>query len=186
MAKFGAFNASEENFECYIERLESYFVANDVPDEKRASMLISEIGSNTYKLLKSLIPSPAKPKDRTYEVLKQLLTDHLMPKPLIIAERFKFWGRMQMLDESLQSYAAELRHLSNTCAFPEHFLDQALRDKFVHGIRHAPTQKSLLTKDATLTFAKALESAVAVELADEDGIFCPLKIHVIPRIFTNL
>lgn len=147
MARIGPFKKHEENFECYTERLEAYFTANGMSADKQASVLISEMGAETYTLLKSLIPAPAKPKDKTYEELVTLLSGHFMPKPLIIAERFKFWTRMQGQNENVTSYAAELRRLSNTCEFPQVFLDEALRDKFVHGISHMPTQKNFLTKD---------------------------------------
>ena len=98
-----------------------------------------------------------------------LLSGHFMPKPLIIAECFKFWTRMKDQNENVTNYAAELRHLSNTCEFPQVFLDEALRDKFVHGRSHMPTQKSLLTKDNSLTFQKALETPTAIEMAEGDA-----------------
>ena len=169
MARIGPFKKHEENFECYTERLEAYFTANGVSADKQASVLISEMGAETYTLLKSLIPAPAKPKDKTYEELVTLLSGHFMPKPLIIAERFKFGTRMQDQNENVTNYAAELRRLSNTCEFPQVFLDEALRDKFVHGISHMPTQKNLLTKDNSLTFQKALETATAIEMAEGDA-----------------
>ena len=69
MARIRPFKNHEENFECYTERLEAYFTANGVSADKQASVLISEMGAETYTLLKSLIPAPAKPKDKTYRLL---------------------------------------------------------------------------------------------------------------------
>ena len=132
MARIGPYNKNNESFECYTERLEAYFNANGVSADKQASVLISEMGAETYTLLKSLITPPTKPKDKTYAELITLLSGHFMPKQLVIAERFKFWARMQGQNESVAEYAAALRQLSNTCSFPEVFLDEALRDKFVH------------------------------------------------------
>jgi len=109
MARIGPFkNDGIENFECYTERLEAYFIANNIANDKKAALLISEIGAQTYALLKSLVPSPAKPKDKSYSELVELLSAHLMPKPLIIAERFKFYRRTQLPGESVANYAAEL------------------------------------------------------------------------------
>ena len=167
MSKIGPFDDKNETFDCYIERLECYFVAHDTPNEKKASTLIGEIGRETYKLLRSLIPRPAKPSDKTYDELVTVLANHLSPKPLVIAERFKFYRRTQQHGESVAQFAAELRHLASTCDFGD-FFDEALRDIFVCGLYHAPTQKSLLTKD-NLTFAKALELASAIELAEDDA-----------------
>ena len=167
MARFGEFDKRKETFECYCERLESYFAANDIATGKQASCFISEVGSETYTLLKSLIPPPEKPKDKSYEDLKGVLTAHLSPKPLVIAERYKFYGRCQQPRESVATYAAELQRLASTCDF-NNFLDEALHDKFVCGLSHIPTQKTLLAKD-NLTFAKAKETAIAIELADKDS-----------------
>ena len=75
---------------------------------------------------------------------------------------------MQDQNENVTNYAAELRRLSNTCEFPQVFLYEALRDKFVHGFTHMPTQKRL-TKDNSLTFQKALETATAIEIAEGDA-----------------
>jgi hypothetical protein len=107
--------------------------------------------------------------DKTFAELNTLLSGHLMPKPLLIAERFRFWDKMQEQGETIPEYAAELRRLSNTCEFPTNFFDEALRDKFVHGMSHSPTQKALLTKDNSLTFQKALDTAIAIELAEGDS-----------------
>jgi hypothetical protein len=44
----------------YIERIEQYFLANDVADDKRVPVLLTVIGGKTYSLLRALT-SPDKP-----------------------------------------------------------------------------------------------------------------------------
>ena len=54
---------SQETWSEYIERLELYFVANDVDSaEKNRAILLNASGLGTYKLIRSLA-APAKPSD---------------------------------------------------------------------------------------------------------------------------
>lgn len=68
--------------------------------------------------------------------------------------------------ETVLDYAAELRRLAITCEFGD-FLDDALQDGFVVGLRNEQIQKSLLTEDG-LNMARAVEIAQAKEAASRD------------------
>ena len=37
----------------YVERMEQYFIANDVQDEKKRALFLSAIGGKTYGLIKT-------------------------------------------------------------------------------------------------------------------------------------
>lgn len=52
------------------------------------------MGVKTFNLLRSLT-QPQKPGDKSYDEIVGLLKDHYSPKPLIIAERFRFHKRNQ-------------------------------------------------------------------------------------------
>ncbi|CAC5376810.1 unnamed protein product [Mytilus coruscus] len=92
----------ENNFEEYTERLEEYFLANEIDDDdKKRSIFLTVCGEKTYSLLRNLC-APAKPNTKTFDNLKEVLTDHLRPKPLIIAERYKFHQRKQESHEKLR------------------------------------------------------------------------------------
>ena len=97
----------------------------------------------------------------------KLLKDHLSPKPLIIAERFRFHKRNQREGETVTQYIAELRKLAEFCEFGTN-LNDSLRDRFVCGIRAENIQKCLLS-EAALTLEKALEAAQAMETAAKDA-----------------
>ena len=74
----------------YIERVDEYFIANDVDEErKKTAIFLTLIGQDTYKLLKNLL-APDKANEKTYEELAEVLQGHLQPKPIFIAERYKF------------------------------------------------------------------------------------------------
>ena len=129
-------------------------MANGTAAEKKVPVLLSSIGARTYGLLRSLV-SPAVPRDKTLKELEIVLKNHYEPAPLIIAERFQFHRRNQGVGESIAEYVAELRRLSTRCKFDD-YLEQALRDRLVCGLRNEGTRKRLLS-EADLTSAKALE-----------------------------
>ena len=61
--------------------------------------------------------APEKPASKEYDALIEALRAHLDPKPIIIAERFKFYPRNQREGELIAQYIAELRKLSTHCEF---------------------------------------------------------------------
>ena len=82
-----------------------------------------------------------------------------------MAERFRFHRRSQG-DESITHFAADLRCLSKGCEFGV-FLNDALVDRFVCGIKNECIQRQLL-REVDLTFSRALEIAESMEAAQED------------------
>ena len=137
--KIDEFNPENERISEYLERLQLYFDANDIANAKKVSVLLTLIGSKTYSLLRGQL-APTLPKDKSLKDLEKLLKDHFEPKPLVIAERFRFYKRAQATGESLADYLAELRQLAQTCEFGT-FLNEALRDKYVVGMRSENFQK---------------------------------------------
>ena len=103
------------------------------------------------------------PHEKSYEDPKAVLLVHFRPKPLLTAERFRFYQRNQATGESVHDFLADLRRLAITCEF-EDFLDQALRDRFVCGLRAEGMQKRLLT-EPDLNIARALELDRSIEAA---------------------
>ena len=77
------------------------------------------------------------------------LSQHLDPKPITIAERFKFHKAEQEESESIRQYLAKLQKLAETCEFGG-YREEAIRDRFVCGIRVRSIQRMLLA-EATLT-----------------------------------
>ena len=107
------------------------------------------------------------PKDNGYKDLVAALKTHFEPNPLVIAERFHCYRRSQAVGESVNEYMAELRRLTTHCEFGT-FLDQALRDRLVCGLRQENIQKKLLT-EVDLTLARALELSVGMEAAERNA-----------------
>ncbi|KAK3100621.1 hypothetical protein FSP39_022706 [Pinctada imbricata] len=102
------FDNTSETWDAYEERLEQYFICNEVPNPKKVSVLVTLIGGSTYQLLRNLT-APRKPSEETYDDLVRKLREHLCRKPLVIAERFRFHKREQGGGETVREYIAALR-----------------------------------------------------------------------------
>lgn len=158
-----AFQPQSEKIESYLERVELYMMANNFPDDRKVPALLTLIGGETYQLLRSLV-APALPASKTYADLVKVLKKHFAPTPLVIAERFHFHRRSQNPGETIAEYMAELRRLTTHCEFGD-YLDQALRDRLVCGLRSESIQKRLLS-EADLTLERALTLSQGLEAAD--------------------
>ena len=81
MSKFGCleeFHSDLESVAAYIERVQLYFTANEVKDEKQVPVFFSSVRATTYALLCDL-DSPEKPKDKTLDALFKVLENHYSP-----------------------------------------------------------------------------------------------------------
>ena len=164
--KLSEFHPEAESISAYLERVELFFTANSIADDKKVAVFLSVIGGKTYSLLRDLL-APEKPQDKSLSVLFKKLKEHYEPKPLVIAERFYFHRRDQGANESIAEYIAELRRLATNCEFGE-YLNDALRDRLVCGLRNTGIQKRLLS-EASLTLAKAGEIAQGMEAAEKNA-----------------
>lgn len=76
VGKISDFDPNTGNWTSYVERLEMYFVVNEVPAELKLPTLISVMGEEAYELL-STLASPTKPANLTYNRAVELVTAHL-------------------------------------------------------------------------------------------------------------
>jgi len=162
VGKLEEFDPANDSITAYVERAQLFIEANGIPAEKKVAVFLSAIGSKTYSLLRNLL-APTPPKDKDFDELVSTLKGHFEPKPLIIAERFNFHRRQQAKGESVAEYISELRKLTLHCEFGS-YLNEALRDRFVCGLRSEATQKKLLA-EAELTLQKAVKIAQSMEMA---------------------
>ena len=171
MAFFGKieeFDPKKEDWRQYLERLEEFFVANDLTREskavKRRSTFISLIGPEPYKLLRSLL-SPERPKDKTFDELAAVLTKHYTPKPSEVVQSFRFFSRVRQPGETVTDFVAELQRLAEDCNF-DSTLERMLQDRIVCGINDDAIQKKLLAEEK-LTYKRAVELAQGTEAANK-------------------
>ncbi|KOB61556.1 Uncharacterized protein OBRU01_25060 [Operophtera brumata] len=80
------FDMSEGNWRAYGDRMEMYFKANAIKEELKLPILIASMGDAAYELLSDLA-SPKKPSALEYELVMEMMLNHLDPKPSLLAER---------------------------------------------------------------------------------------------------
>ena len=164
ICRIECFDPDADSITFYLERMDLFMQVNDVSEEKIVAVFLSSIGSRTYRVLRYLC-LPDKPGVKSYLELKRILTAHFEPKRHVIVERFHFHRRSQAPDESIADFMLELRRLAFHCDFGD-FLDEALRDRLVCGLRSMSIQKQLLSEEG-LTLKSALEIAQNMELVDK-------------------
>ncbi len=102
------FDKDKEEWSQYAERLEYFFVANEVEShDRKKAILLSAMGPACYKLLRNLV-APAKPVDKTYKELVDTLKDNHEPRPSEIVQRCKFNSRVRQPGESVSTFVSQL------------------------------------------------------------------------------
>jgi hypothetical protein len=167
--RFGEFNDKRESWDNYVDRMDEFFVANEITDAARKrAILNSVVGPETYKLIASLL-APQKPKDSTYDAITEKLKKHFTPIKSSIMARHLYDNRDRRNGESVTDYLAALRTIAQDCKYGEG-LAERLRDRFVDGINDPRMTKNLMTvPEDKLDLKKAVEVAQAMELAEEQS-----------------
>ncbi|XP_042149464.1 uncharacterized protein K02A2.6-like [Ixodes scapularis] len=158
------FNPRSDNIRSYFERLGNSVDINEVPAAKKLKLFLNVVGGQAYEELKKILV-PQKPTDKTFEQVRELPEDHFSPEYSVIAERCKFNRGMQQEGESVKDFMTELKHLARNCEFKE-FLNEALRDRLVAGLRDEETQRISFATEG-LTFEGASEIPIEKELASQ-------------------
>lgn len=166
IGKINEFDPEAETFENYTERLENFLKINSIKEEDKVGYFISIMGPRLYSTLKNLL-LPKSPGETSFRDILKVLKAHYWPKRNVAYERFLFNKRNQKEGETIANYAIQLKQLASTCNF-ETFLEDALRDRFICGLRSSLIQSKLLAEGDSLTFDKALEMALVVENAESN------------------
>ncbi|XP_064470186.1 uncharacterized protein K02A2.6-like [Ornithodoros turicata] len=150
----------------YRDRIQQYFEANNVAQDKQRAVFLTCCGKQTYTLLRSLL-APAAPSATALPAILEALDSHYSPKPSQVVARYKFNTRVRQEGEAVSDFIAALNRLSDDCEFGT-FRDSMLRDRIVCGINDAQMQTRLLeVPDLTLAIAK--KTVVAIEAARNDS-----------------
>ena len=166
LGQVNPFDGEKKEWLQYVERLDYFFVANGITEAvKKRALLLTVVGPATYKLLRNLV-APAKPDEKTYKELVEVVKEHHNPKPAEIVQRFKFNSRVRQPGESASTFVWQLCSLAEFCNYGAS-LDNMLRDRLVCGVNDSQIQRRLLS-ERNLTFAKALELAQGLETASKN------------------
>ena len=118
------------------------------------------------QLIRNLI-SPEKLTEKSFDEIVKVIADHHQPPPSMIVQRFTFNSRCRHSGESISSYIAELRKLSEHCEYGD-ALNDMLQDRLVCGFDNQRMQRRLL-QEVKLTFTQARDMVLAMEAADRNA-----------------
>ena len=111
---YGEISEYEKDKEHWISNIEMimlFFKTNEIEeDSKKRAILLSSVGSEMYKVIKSLA-KPNKPSEKSFTEMVDFLKEHQVHKPNKIAKRFKFNMKDRKEGETLSEYLAELYRL---------------------------------------------------------------------------
>lgn len=160
------FDPTVESVEDYKERFDFHCTALGIREERQKALFLTRIGREAFLKVKTLA-SPTPLADLDLAQIVTFMKQHYKRETVEIAERFKFFKRVQQENEPLVDYLAELRKLAKTCNFGG-YLETALRDQLVCGLRDQKTQKELLCIP-DLTIAGATDKARAAEVINREA-----------------
>jgi hypothetical protein len=126
----------------YLERFNNYLELNFVEDDNYKILLVTNmIGpAASGKISKSC--KPKQPKEFKYAQIIQKCKSIFYGERSSITEHYKFNNRNQHEGELANDFAIELQAIAEHCKF-EGFLDTALRDRFVAGLRSSEVKSKV-------------------------------------------
>lgn len=154
----------DEDFEDFVMKFEAVAEVYAFSDAKKIATFVTQLPASIFQLLRNLL-HPEHFKDVTFTKIKDTLTKHLKPKPLVIPSRHAFLQRKQQEGESLADFMAALRKLAVPCNYSDAILQTMLRDVFVAGVRSRTTLDRLFEEDDT-DLDKLYKIAMAIEQAE--------------------
>ena len=161
------FDPTVERIDDYKERFDYYCVANGVGNDRKKALFLTKIGQKMFSNLKVWV-SPTALSDLSLDDIVTRLRARTVPETVEIAERYRFFKRVQKSEENVIEYMSNLRALAKTCNFGD-YLDTALRDQFVCGLQDSRIQRELLCiRD--LSLAQAQDKARSMEIVLKETV----------------
>ena len=94
-----SFNPAAESIEDYKERFDFHCTAHQIPEGRRKALFLTRIGRDAFAKLKTLV-SPTPLNDLSLSAIVTTMTQHYKKDTVEIAERFKFFKRVQQERET--------------------------------------------------------------------------------------
>lgn len=175
------FDSKSSVWSNWIIRLECQFLIHAIKDDRKLAYLYSYMGPDAFAILCSKL-LPKKPMDSgvSYDEVVELMKKHYEPQSLQIFEIYKFHQLIQDEGETIANFVGRLRKQAEKCEF-ETYVEKAIRDRMVLGIKDGKIQQKLLESD-NLTLSKAIQIAEAMEtvLKGKDELK-PAEVHAIDK-----
>ena len=128
---------------------------DNIDDSEVINLLVYSMGTKAEDIMLSFKLSEAQKKK--YSVVMQRFDDHYLPKRNIIFERTQFNKRVQLPQETSDSFITDLHKLVDTCEYGA-MRDELLRDRIVAGMNNLALSEKLQLEDSkTLTLEKVIQ-----------------------------
>ncbi|CAH1736811.1 unnamed protein product, partial [Aphis gossypii] len=145
----------------YQERMEQYFLANMIPEERKVPLLITCMGEKAYIMLKDLC-DPLPPAQCTYAQLCTLLTRQFAPKISFFRKREEFYSLRKDSHDSVNDWYIKIKNAAAQCKFGKN-LNFALKDKFITGLNDGIIKDQLCEEDLDKELNEIVELALKKE-----------------------
>ena len=83
LGNLGEFHPNTDSITSYLKRVQLYFEANPVEEDRRVAVLLTVVGAEAYETLRSLL-AQALPRDKSFADLLGELNKHYDPKPSVL------------------------------------------------------------------------------------------------------
>ncbi|VDP86422.1 unnamed protein product [Echinostoma caproni] len=127
-------DCSARDIEDYFERLEIWRLTRSKPNEEnKSAFFLNAACKNAYTLIKNLA-HPSPPVSVSYDDLKSLLLQHVMPTNFEASERADFHSMVRSPNQGIREFILDFGDL----------LDMQLKDRLIAGINKTVLQNELL------------------------------------------
>ncbi|XP_071941023.1 uncharacterized protein [Antedon mediterranea] len=139
-----------QEFEKYAGRLENFFTAMNIRDDKRKrALLLHYAGEKVYDIFGTL-----QNTGNTYDEAKLAMKNYFEPKKNIPFAIYTFRQLSQNASESIDDYVTRLRQAARTCSFAD--VDGEIKMQIISHCCSPKLRRAAL-RDPTLTLDKILE-----------------------------
>ncbi|KAJ8978617.1 hypothetical protein NQ317_014545 [Molorchus minor] len=159
------FDPANSDWSVFKRRIDNYFVANNITDDKRkGAILLNVLNEEAYKLLYNLC-LPEDPERKKYSELIPLLSEYFKPSLTVFAARYQFYTSRKTPSETAKEWSARVRQLAGLCQFEDQELNMVLRDHFIIGFCEGRVQDRLFEEKKSITLKEAVEIAISKSAA---------------------
>ena len=157
------FSFDPRDWKAWVARFERFRVAsqlkldtrNEPDDTEIINLFVYSMGPKAEDIMQSFKLTDKQAKD--FNHVKKCYDEHFLPKRNIIFERTQFNKRVQLKDESSDSFITDLHKLVDTCEYGP-MRDELLRDRIVAGMCDLVLSEKLQIEDPkTLTLEKVIQ-----------------------------
>lgn len=150
------------SWKLWKQKFELYLLASgktNKSDEVKIAILLNLIGDGGLHIYNTFEYEETENKNKL-EVILEKFDKYCNPMKNIVYERFKFFKRNQLINESIDQFVTELKQLASTCEFKEK--DMLIRDRIVLGVRDSRIQEKLL-QNSDLKLNEAIDICRSME-----------------------